>query len=164
MKKQKVIKENLDLGTFVNIEEDEIKQQDILENMWYDNLPDIKDDDDKLNKIFLHQMELQKKLGVYEKISKCESMKQQYINQMILALHEEAVEIMRETAYKNPEYMPFGWKKGQEFKEEKFKEEIIDIIHFVMNLCIISGMNPEEIYNRYLNKNKENFKRQDENY
>jgi len=119
---------------------------------------------DKLDEIFHHQKELQTKLGIYEKIGQSDEMKQQYINQMILALHEEAVEIMRETAYKNPEYMPFGWKKGQEFKEEKFKEEIIDIIHFVMNLCIISGMNPEEIYNRYLNKNKENFKRQDENY
>ena len=119
---------------------------------------------DKLDEIFNHQKQLQTRLGIYEKINKNDSMKQQYINQMILALHEEAVEIMRETAYKNPEYMPFGWKKGQQFNNEKFKEEIIDIIHFVMNLCIISGMDSDEIYNRYLNKNKENFIRQDDNY
>ena len=98
---------------------------------------------DKLDEIYNHQKALQVKLGIYDKISDSKSLKQHYINQMILALHEEAVEIMRETAYKNPEFVPFGWKKGQEFNNEKFKEEIIDIIHFVMNLCIISGMDSE---------------------
>lgn len=119
---------------------------------------------DKLDLIFKHQKELQEKLGTLDKIKQSESMKQQYINQMILALHEEAVEIMRETAYKNPEYVPFGWKKNQKFDKEKFKEEIIDIIHFVMNLCIVSGMEPQEIFDRYLNKNKENHKRQEDGY
>lgn len=119
---------------------------------------------DKLEEIWAHQYALQERLGTLSKAKESDSMKQQYINQMILALHEEAVEIMRETAYKNPEFVPFGWKKGQQFNNEKFKEEIIDIIHFVMNLCIISEMGPNEIYERYLNKNKENHVRQDENY
>lgn len=119
---------------------------------------------DKLDEIYAHQLLLQEHLGNIEKINESDSMKQHFINQMILALHEEAVEIMRETAYKNPDYVPFGWKKGQQFNNEKFKEEIIDIIHFVINLCIVAEMEPEEIYQRYLNKNKENFKRQDDNY
>lgn len=119
---------------------------------------------DMLNQIWIHQYDLQESLGVWKKALLNDSMKQQYINQNILALHEEAVEIMRETAYKNPDYVPFGWKKGQQFNEEKFKEEIIDIIHFVMNLAIISGMSSEEIYNRYLNKNKENHQRQKDGY
>ncbi len=120
--------------------------------------------EDKLKDIFKHQFELQKRLGIYEKTDKCDEMKQQYINQMILALHEEAVEIMRETAYKNPKFVPFGWKKGQGFDEEKFKEEIIDLMHFVINLALISGMNYTEFYKRYIGKNKENFKCQEDNY
>jgi len=119
---------------------------------------------DMLIEILNHQKDLQTSLGIYKKIGNCPKMKQQYINQMILALHEESTEIMRETAYKNPDFMPFGWKKNQEFNNEKFKEEIIDIIHFVMNLCIVSGMDANEIYNRYLGKNKENFKRQEDGY
>ena len=119
---------------------------------------------DKLDEIFEKQKELQTRLGTLEKASESESMKQQYINQMILALHEEAVEIMRETGYKNPDLVPFGWKKGQKFDNEKFKEEIIDIIHFVMNLCIISGMDSKEIYERYIGKNKENHERQNHGY
>ena len=146
----------------------EKEETTILEKMWYDNLltpEEISNDvGDKLDLIFKHQKALQKKLGIYDKINQDPKMRQQYINQMILALHEEATEIMRETAYKNPEYMPFGWKKGQKFNEENFKDEIIDIIHFVMNLCIISGMTSEEIFERYIGKNKENHVRQENGY
>ena len=83
---------------------------------------------------------------------------------MILALHEEAVEIMRESSYKNPDYVPFGWKKEQKSNNEKFKEEIVDILHFVVNLCLVSGMDSSELHQRYLNKNKENHLRQDNGY
>ena len=113
--------------------------------------------------MFEYQFNLQKKLKIYDKI-KDTSSKQQYINQNILALHEEATEIMRETAYKNPDYVPFGWKKEQKFNAEKFKEEIIDIVHFVLNLAIISGMDSKEFYKRYLGKNKENHERQKNGY
>jgi dimeric dUTPase (all-alpha-NTP-PPase superfamily) len=120
--------------------------------------------EDKLKKIYDHQKELQESLGVYEKISGSEQLKQQYINQMLLACHEEVTEIMRETAYKNPDFVPFGWKKGQQFNEENFKEEIIDLIHFVMSLAIVSGMDSDEIFDRYIKKNKKNHKRQEDGY
>lgn len=68
---------------------------------------------DKLDELFNYQCEFQKKLGTLDKTRLSPAMKQQYINQMILALHEEAVEIMRESAYKNPDFVPFGWKKTQ---------------------------------------------------
>ena len=76
---------------------------------------------DKLDKIFMKQTELQKLLGNIVKINSSPKMKQQYINQMILALHEEAVEIMQESPYKNPKYVPFGWKKTQVHNNENFK-------------------------------------------
>jgi len=119
---------------------------------------------DKLDSIYKHQYDLQEKLGTLNKIKESPQMRQQFINQMILALHEESTEIMRETAYKNPDFMPFGWKKTQVENPEKFKEEIIDIIHFIMNLAIVSGMKPDEIHERYLNKNKENYKRKQDGY
>ena len=117
---------------------------------------------DKLDDMLACQKELQLRLA-YPKI-KCRADKQQYINQMILALHEEAVEIMRETAYKNPEYVKFGWKKGQSMDNEKFKEEIVDLWHFVMNLILISGMDGDDFYGRYKAKHAENHKRQDKGY
>ncbi|KKK72310.1 hypothetical protein LCGC14_2905150 [marine sediment metagenome] len=119
---------------------------------------------DMLDEIYTHQLDLQTKLGNIKKMNSSPQMKQQFINQMLLACHEEVTEIMRETAYKNPEFMPFGWKKNQTFNNELFKEEIIDLIHFVMNLCIVADMKPKEIYERYINKNKENHKRQEVGY
>lgn len=119
---------------------------------------------DKLDDIFKNQYDLQKYLGTFEKFNSSEAMRQQYINQMILAIHEEAVEIMKESAYKNPDYVPFGWKKGQEFNKDKFKEEIVDIIHFIVNLCISVNMTSDELYNRYMKKNQENYKRKDKGY
>ena len=121
------------------------------------------DEQDMLGKIFFYQHSFQEKLGIYDKISD-PALKQAYVNQMILALHEEATEIMRESAYKNPELVPFGWKKGQKWNEENFKNEIVDIIHFIVNLSLAVGMDASEMYNRYYDKNKENIKRQDDNY
>ena len=119
---------------------------------------------DKLDKIFQKQYKLQKALGNTIKINKNKKLKQQYINQMILAVIEESIEILRESPYKNPKYVPFGWKKGQIGNNNNFKKEIIDLMHFLVNLCIVSGMNSKEFYNLYINKNKENHKRKKENY
>jgi len=119
---------------------------------------------DRLSDLFIQQFKLQDRLGNIKKIKSSPEMKQKYINQMILAIHEEAVEIMRETAYKNPDYVEFGWKKGQKFDNEKFKEEIVDIWHFVLNLCIVADMDSDELVARFFNKNQENHKRQDDGY
>lgn len=118
---------------------------------------------DKLNYMFDLQYKLQERLGTWDKIQN-ESDKQQFVNQMILAIQEETIEIMRESAYKNPEFVKFGWKKGQQWNEENFKEEIVDLFHFVMNLSLIVGMNAEEFYTRYCKKNGVNHVRQDEQY
>ena len=119
---------------------------------------------DKLDLIFRKQYMLQKTLGIFDQITYSKSLKQQYINQMILALHEEAVEIMRETAYKNPAYVPFGWKRNNEFNRFKMQDEIVDILHFVINLALVSGMDAELLYKKYCEKSDENNRRQKNGY
>ena len=118
----------------------------------------------QLYNMFKLQKELQEKLGNIKRINSCKENKQQFINQMILAIQEEAVEIIRETAYKNPDYVMLGWKKGQKWNEENFKDELIDMWHFVMNLCIAVDMDSDEFYERYITKNKINIRRENENY
>ena len=44
------------------------------------------------------------------------------------------------------------------------KFEIIDILHFFMNMAISIGMTPQEMYNMYMAKNKENIDRQARGY
>ena len=68
------------------------------------------------------------------------------------------------------------WKKDySKYSEIKFSDlsesdqleakfEIIDILHFFMNMAISIGMTPEEMYNMYMAKNKENRDRQERGY
>lgn len=63
------------------------------------------------------------------------------------------------------------WKSYSNMTDEeiveafsKAKDELIDAWHFFMNLSIGLGMDAEEFYQRYLDKHKENIRRQDEGY
>ena len=44
------------------------------------------------------------------------------------------------------------------------RNELIDAWHFFMNLALGLGMNADEFYKRYLDKHKENIRRQDDGY
>ena len=46
----------------------------------------------------------------------------------------------------------------------KAKEELIDSWHFFMNLMIALNMSADELFQMYLEKNKENIRRQNEGY
>jgi dimeric dUTPase (all-alpha-NTP-PPase superfamily) len=119
---------------------------------------------DRLTAMFALQSKLQERLGTWDKIKDNPSMRQQFLNQMTIAMVEEVVEITRETAYKNPDFVPFGWKKTQVENTEKLKEEIVDLMHFVMNVSLVAGMDAEEMFQIYMRKNKVNHVRQDTGY
>jgi dimeric dUTPase (all-alpha-NTP-PPase superfamily) len=118
---------------------------------------------DKLDRMFETQKLLQQRLGTFDKI-KNDKDKQQFINQMLLAVFEETVETMKKSPYKNPDFVPFGWKKTQKWDVEMFKMELIDIWHFIMNLSLAVGMDSEEFFRVYVDKNTENHVRQDNGY
>ena len=68
------------------------------------------------------------------------------------------------------------WKKDfSQYENMKFSDlsesdkleckfEIIDMLHFFMNYAISIGMTPQEMYNMYMSKNKENRDRQVRGY
>jgi len=117
--------------------------------------------EDKLKAIFDKQMSLQTRLG-YTQSELLQN--QEFININILAMLDELSEALRETQWKNPKVIKYGWKKTQEFNAPKFKDELIDMLHFFVNLCISAGLTHEMLYIRYMSKNRENFKRQDRGY
>jgi NTP pyrophosphatase (non-canonical NTP hydrolase) len=58
-----------------------------------------------------------------------------------------------------------SWKtKQSEPDPEYLKAELIDILHFTLELLLIWGADADEIYTRYMNKNKENIRRYDSGY
>ena len=48
--------------------------------------------------------------------------------------------------------------------QKELKMELVDIQHFLFNMMISVGMTAEELYNYYISKNKENIRRQENNY
>ena len=47
---------------------------------------------------------------------------------------------------------------------EHFREELIDVVHFLVEAAILAGMTPEDLYNIYFKKNEVNHFRQESNY
>ena len=117
---------------------------------------------DKLDILFNKQEILQNRLKNIP--FKNQKHRQEFINITVLACLDELSEILRETAWKNPKYIAGGWKKTQKFKLENYKEEIIDLWHFLINLSISAGLSSDDLFKRFLNKNEENHERQNKNY
>lgn len=69
------------------------------------------------------------------------------------ALVHEAIELQRETNWK-------WWKKDKTVDNEKLKDEIIDLWHFLIQLSIEAGFEPQTLISKYMEKNKENTGRQ----
>lgn len=69
------------------------------------------------------------------------------------ALMVELGEVVEEAHYK-------WWKNPTEINDAALKEEIVDVLHFFLGMCIDSGMTADELFEIYLKKNKENYDRQ----
>ena len=120
-----------------------------------------------LKMLFDKQFELQKRIIVEDTtmdklmISNNILDRERVSQHMILAIHAELSELLEWTNWKM-------WKKTRVvYSEEQLKEihiELIDILHFWTNLCIIWRLTPEKIKEYYEEKNKENHNRQDNKY
>lgn len=116
-----------------------------------------KDQGSTLEDIFARQRQLQQDnfggdpslLPLEEKI--------QYIKDMTLALTDELHEALNEVGWK-------PWSTKKHINVPEFKGELIDALHFFVNLCIVVDMDPDEVFDRYFNKAKVNQKRQEEGY
>lgn len=105
---------------------------------------------DKLDTIF----EMQKALNDYiiEKRGLSYG-KEEWIQKRSLALIDEITELLNEINYK-------WWKNPKPIDDAAVKEELVDILHFYIGMCIDAGMTAEELFEIYLAKNKENYDRQ----
>ena len=63
------------------------------------------------------------------------------------------IEVLDGTSFK-------WWKNQKEIDADYLKEEVVDIFHFFVSMCLRLGMDADELFERYLTKNRENFDRQ----
>lgn len=80
------------------------------------------------------------------------------IHLLCVAIMHETAELDRLTNWK-------WWKRNtKQFEEHEAREELIDIIHFVIQAAIELGMTPEEIMKQYMSKSNVNVERQRNGY
>lgn len=105
---------------------------------------------DKLEEIFT----MQKSLNDYiiEKRNLNFS-KEEWIQKGSLALIDEITELLNEVNYK-------WWKNPKEVDDNAVKEEIVDMLHFFVSICLYAGVSAKDLYDAYIEKNKENSDRQ----
>ena len=107
---------------------------------------------DKLDRIF----ELQK--GFQDKLKRERGLEDvpmtEWLQKQTLAMISELAELLEEVNFK-------WWKNPHELSEHNIHEELSDILHFFISMCIESGMSADDLFNVYAGKNAENFRRQD---
>jgi dimeric dUTPase (all-alpha-NTP-PPase superfamily) len=88
---------------------------------------------------------------------KFEFNEQEWTDKLTTAIIEEAIEVKRFSNWK-------WWKKPKPLDKEEIKEELADILHFWLSLCLKLGFSPKEMFETYMRKNRENFERQNKGY
>lgn len=119
---------------------------------------------DMLKEIMGKQLELQTRLGTNFSTMTDEE-RAQFMRDHRGYLEDELAEAL----YEMPYYKM--WKDYSNMSEEerlvawqKVRMELIDALHFFVNLMLDAGMTAEEVHYMYMAKNKENHRRQDEGY
>jgi len=106
---------------------------------------------DKLDKIFAMQKLLNE--DIISRRSLQDISKEEWIQKQTLAMISELSELLDEVNFK-------WWKNKKEVDEKLVKEELVDILHFFVSMCLVYDMDANEMFEMYMNKNKENFNRQ----
>ncbi len=78
---------------------------------------------------------------------------EEWIQKETLAMMSELTELIDEVNFK-------WWKNPKPVDMDNVKNELVDILHFFVSMCLKTGMDAEELAKRYMDKNKENFARQ----
>ena len=108
-------------------------------------------DMDKLEKIFEMQAFFQQDLIRRRHLEGIPM--EEWLQKQTLAMMSELSELIDEVNFK-------WWKNPKPVDGDRVKEELVDILHFFVSMCLTSGMDAQELHDRYLAKNEENFNRQ----
>jgi dimeric dUTPase (all-alpha-NTP-PPase superfamily) len=117
---------------------------------------------DKLDLLFNEQRRLIQEIeGTSNKMQDIYKTPEPFVGYRIFmlssAILHEIIELQRETNWK-------WWKTSSDISIDSCQEEIIDLWHFLIQLSIELGMDANTIVVKYLEKHKENVKRQKNKY
>jgi len=108
---------------------------------------------DKLQEIFKEQKQLDAHI-IAKRNLEGKYTTEEWIAKKCLALMDETSELLNEVNYK-------WWKNPKTLDKSAIGEELVDILHFWVSMCIDAGLTADDVYNIYMHKNTENHNRQD---
>ncbi|MGA0332555.1 MAG: dUTPase [Kiritimatiellia bacterium] len=111
---------------------------------------------DMLQDLFDKQMSLNRRIGVNPPEMNDEEQIKWILN-YTRAASQEMAELIDSVPWK-------WWAKYQEFDKQNAKVEVVDLFHFLISLAQVLGMDAKDVHDLYNQKNKLNFKRQDDGY
>lgn len=106
--------------------------------------------DEKLEDMFKRQ-------ELFQKNQNADIKSIEYIRTMTLAAIDELMESLHETSWK-------PWKMQQKYDREAACDELIDAVHFIINLAMAHGMTAHEFYIKFIQKSEKNKKRAEQGY
>lgn len=124
---------------------------DKLDNKDKPENKDKPDNKDKLELIF----DMQRRLD--EDITRRHGLEhitpEEWIQKDVLAITAELGELLHEVNFK-------WWKNPKPVDKGALHEEMIDVLHFFVSMCLRAGLDADALFALYMAKNKENFDRQ----
>lgn len=100
----------------------------------------------KLENIIAEQKDFQR--NFFNPDSMTEEEKIKYTKENILAMHRELGEVLNEIPWK------IHRANSKEYSVDHIQEELIDCYKFLLNVCIIWGMDADKLYDRFMDKSK----------
>lgn len=106
---------------------------------------------------FVHFEELQEEVKRVQDVRKDPRIK--WTIDFIDCIHNELEEVRDRLPWKH-------WSRYEGFvlNEREIKYELIDILHFLLDLFLVWGMTPEEVMKMYIAKMQQNIERQNSGY
>lgn len=110
-----------------------------------------------LNTLLKAQRDLQIKMGQADPMKMNEEERALFIKDMVLASTDELHELLAEVGWK-------PWATSRHVNRDAAVGELIDLLHFVLNIGLALNVTGEELYLKYMAKRQKNIKRQEEGY
>lgn len=114
---------------------------------------------DMLEALFAHQLELQVSAFGRDPSALTLEQKCEYIDWNLTAIAQEIGEARDEMSWK-----PWASDRFQLLHRDRQLGEMVDVLHFFINICLALDATPVELFERYLAKRAVNAKRQAEGY
>lgn len=112
----------------------------------------VSSDSSIIDELLTLQTSLEQAWGRLPDLTDAEAVSE-YIRQTVLCATDELHELLHEVHWK-------PWKEGHGIRDvEAYREELADVVHFVLDLYLAAGLTGDDLVNDYLSKHHENVRR-----